>query len=362
MYDIYDMKTLLQIIFKYTKKNARILADQYLLKDVSIISKWRNNVIYPRNDDIIKIVEFVENEATSSQKELIRDNIEELLKKAPIKNKIKEIILDTKDFSEFLKEAISVAMPEYEPECEEKSKRIIKKENPSEKKEAYSGTVKLDFVLPEGSDINLQKLANSPGIKFNGVLNLTPKKKTLKVANFFKSSTALGILLVWIISGTIIIAFSGSMQKNNSATSASKDNALYNSDISDTEESNEYDTPVEDENFDVSSPLPESSPIPESKEVDTLDVASEEEIKEKEILTTDNQANSMVKSYEQNTITNNINESHEHNTTNNITETYEQNTTNNTQINSWNNFNIQISGENLNLVVGEQNAVSIEAE
>ena len=80
MYAIYDMKTLLEIIFKYTKKNARILADRYLLKDVSIISKWRNNVVCPKNDDIVKIVEFVNDEATISQKELIRDNIRNYLK------------------------------------------------------------------------------------------------------------------------------------------------------------------------------------------------------------------------------------------------------------------------------------------
>ena len=56
MYAIYDMKTLLEIIFKYTKKNARILADRYLLKDVSIISKWRNNVVCPKMMILLKLL------------------------------------------------------------------------------------------------------------------------------------------------------------------------------------------------------------------------------------------------------------------------------------------------------------------
>ncbi|ODM26788.1 hypothetical protein A7W90_11500 [Clostridium sp. Bc-iso-3] len=367
MYVNYDMKTLLEIIFKYTKKNARILADQYLLKDVSIISKWRNSVIYPKNDDIIKIVEFANTEATSSQKELIRDNIEELLRKAPIKSKIKDIIIDTKDFSEFLKEAISVAMPEYEEA--KKTKSISSKESQVKGKEAYSGTVKLDFDLPEGDELNLQKLANGPGIKFNGILNLTPKKKKLKVANFFTSSTALGVLLVWVISGTIIIAFSGGMQKNDSDVFASKNSSLYSEpientnepDILDTENIQEYTTP---------------SPIPEIKEIDNSKTAIQEESedsedgkdseeikesKEKEVYTANNQTNNMNNNYEQNT-TNNTNNSYEQNTTNNTNNSYEQNTTNNTQVNSWNNSNIQISGENHKVILGEQNAVIIETD
>jgi len=361
------MKTLLQIIFKYTKKNAKILADEYLLKDVSIISKWRNNVIYPKNDDILKIVEFVNNETTSSQKELIRDNIEELLKKAPIKSKIRDIILNTEDFNEFLKEAISVAMPEDD---EEKSMGVVKKEHTAEKKETYSGTVKLDFVLPEGTDINLQKLANGPGIKFNGVLNLAPKKQALKVANFFKSSTALAVFLVWIISGTIIIAFSVGMAKSSSDASQSKDGILYgesvtgeeDSDILDTEDLSGYNTPVEDEKADVPSPIPEPSPVLEVQQADAQDTAVQEENEQKEAVVSNNESNNTDKNYEQNTSSSNINNSYEENTTNNISKGYEQNITTNTQINSWSNLNIQINGDNTNVILGEQNAVSIETE
>lgn len=405
MNDIYDMKTLLEIIFKYTKKNARILADQYLIKDVSIISKWKNNVIYPKNDDIFRIVEFVNNESTFSQKELIRDNIEELLKKAPIKSKIKDIIIRTEDFSEFLKEAISVSMSAYEDNnalfsCEEEIRTgsIIKKDRKSGGKGTYSGTVELDFNLPEGEDINLQKLAMGKGIEFKGILNLIPKKKAIKVTNFFKSSTALGVLLICLIPGTII-AFAVGISSNNQSTS--KNNTMHNKSIeagmvpnaSSTKSCDEYSTPALDEkslsisgakDIDtqnkeellkeseevVSSPTPQPSHLPEAKEeyrpaaIEDKDTQKENNTINNKINNIDNssqqnKSNNINKSSQQNT-TNNINNSSQQNTNNNVNNGSQQNTTNNTEVNSWNNFSIQISGENHSLVVGEENAVSIE--
>jgi len=381
MYAMYDMKTLLEIIFKYTKKNARILADRYLLKDVSIISKWRNNVVCPKNDDIVKIVEFVNDEATISQKELIRDNIEELLKNAPIKSKIKDIILNTEDFSEFLKEAISVSMPDYEEKnilyCSDEEKRtrsIVKKELPTKKNGTYSGTVELDFNLPDGSDINLYKLAAGSEIEFKGKLNLFPRKETFRVTKFFRSSTALGVLLICVILGTII-AFSMGIPENNPFAYASKNNDAFNepavtesdSNPSGAEDSHEQSNLVADEsNLNSSESDHESgkpvtdetdSNVLESNNEDSTYATETEEINSQE--TEKPEENNQKDSTDDRT---NSNKNSEHTTTNNITKSSEQTVTNNTQINSWNNFNIQISGENLNLIVGEQNAVSIETE
>jgi hypothetical protein len=384
MYGIFDMKTLLEIIFKYTNKNARILADQYLLKDVSIISKWRNNVICPRNDDIVKIVEFVNDEATISQKELIRDNIEELLKNAPIKTKIKDIIIHTNDFCEFLKEAISVSTLEYERKnilyCSEEKKRtrsIVKKEPQAKQKGAYSGTVELDFILPEGDDISLQKLAAGSEIEFKGKLNLSPKKESFRIAKFFKSSTALGVLLVWLISGTII-AFSIGIPKTNPFAYALKSNDAFSEPVvaesdsnpSGTEDSHEQSNQVADEinlnpsdnNLEYSKPVADEkgSDALEYNDVNSSNLAEAEETNspEEERHEEDNQN----KQDSAGNKSNNANKDTEQTTTNNYINSSEKSTTNNTEINSWNNFNIQISGENLNLIVGEQNAVSIETD
>ena len=106
----FSLKTVLEIIFKVTKKNARILAQSYLLKDESTISKWKKNKLLPRNDDIAKIVEFVMNESKTAQRKIIRDKIEELINEAPIEDELTNIILNTEDFSEFLYEAISVCV------------------------------------------------------------------------------------------------------------------------------------------------------------------------------------------------------------------------------------------------------------
>lgn len=376
MSNIYNMKTLLEIIFKYTKKNARILADGYLLKDVSIISKWRNNVAYPKNDDIIRIVEFVNNEATLSQKELIRDDIEQLLENTPIKSKIKDIIINTQDFSEFLKEAISVSMPDYDgkniyyrSEKEKRTPSIVKKEPQTKRKETYSGTVDLDFILPEGNNINLQKLVSGSEIEFKGKLNLFPKRETLRIANFFKGSTALGVLLVWVILGGLIV-FSVDTSKINPFAYASKSHNVYDesdhleNDLNSLENYQEYNEPAADEmESSASQPLPTPTYEAEPKEINSLkeEGKQEEDNQEEDNQEEDNQEKDKQKENEAvgNEI-DNTNENFEQTITNNVVNSSEKTTTNNTEINSWNNFNIQISGENLNLIVGEQNAVSIE--
>ncbi len=77
---ILNIKTILDIIFSISKKNANILANTYLLKDVSIVSKWKNSKAIPKNDDILRVIDFVINESTLSQQKIIRDSLEELVK------------------------------------------------------------------------------------------------------------------------------------------------------------------------------------------------------------------------------------------------------------------------------------------
>lgn len=87
--DDYSLKVIFEVIFKVTRKNANVLADMYLLKDKSIISKWKNRKNTPKAEDIKKIVEFVISESTTSQKKIIRDSIENQLKDSSIKKKLR---------------------------------------------------------------------------------------------------------------------------------------------------------------------------------------------------------------------------------------------------------------------------------
>jgi hypothetical protein len=59
-----NIKNVLSILFVVTKKSANILADRYLLKDVSIISKWKNNKAEIKTDDINRIVDFANSETS----------------------------------------------------------------------------------------------------------------------------------------------------------------------------------------------------------------------------------------------------------------------------------------------------------
>ena len=97
----------LNIIFKTTTKSAQIFADFYLRKDISIISRWRNNVVIPKSGDLRKIVEFTLNESTGVQRIVIKDELIKLLNNSSIKKEIKNVILEKDSFEDFLVEFLS---------------------------------------------------------------------------------------------------------------------------------------------------------------------------------------------------------------------------------------------------------------
>lgn len=172
----FDLKALLDIIFKATEKSADIMADNYLLKDKSIISEWEKSAIVPGNDDIQGIIKFVLNESTDTQQQTIRDNIEQLVKESALKKELKEAILSCGDLTAFLSEAISVS--------------ISTSEN------------KYGLETLEQTDIEL---------------NLRPVTKMSTTLNFIKKTYVLGLIILCVVSGSLI-TYSNN-QKNKSVNS-----------------------------------------------------------------------------------------------------------------------------------------------
>ncbi len=108
--EVISVKLLLETLFKILKKSTNYFADAYLLKDVSLISKWKTGKAIPKNEDISKIVEFVNNESTGMQRHLIRIKIEEYIKESLLEVSLKNMLIDIKDFSMFLKETIIISV------------------------------------------------------------------------------------------------------------------------------------------------------------------------------------------------------------------------------------------------------------
>jgi len=355
MTDTYDLKAILEIIFTITKKNAKTLADEYLLKDVSIISKWKNNVVYPRSYDISKIIEFVVSESTVSQKGIIRDNIEELLRKAPIKNKFKEIVFNTENFGEFLKEAISVSVFAFEQTAEDicivedrSIKNMSKTDNETKQNGSYTGTVELDFILPEGADVNLQNLPAGTGIEFKGKLNLTPRKRILKVANFLKSRSVLGVIIIWALSSSTVALFTV-FNKNNSTLLSTKNG-------------DEYSTPsvtnlVKNETLSSYTPAPKIE-VPSFVPSPSIQspVPSPIQITEKNI--SRNPSTYIQKENKDNT-TINTNKNITKNAPENITKNTTKDESNNASATSGN-INVNVNGDGNIVVAGPQSGVTFE--
>lgn len=108
--EVFSVKLLLETLFKVLKRSTNYFADAYLLKDVSLISKWKTGKAIPKNEDINKIVEFVNNEATGMQRHLIRRKIEEYINASLLDISLKNMLLDIEDFSLFLTETLIISV------------------------------------------------------------------------------------------------------------------------------------------------------------------------------------------------------------------------------------------------------------
>lgn len=105
---VLDLRNILEIIFRTTKKRGNVLADCYLIKDPSIISKWKNFKAKPTNEDIMKIVEFAHAESTETQRKIMRDEIINLINGSYLKGVIRDSIINIEDFGEFLSEVLKL--------------------------------------------------------------------------------------------------------------------------------------------------------------------------------------------------------------------------------------------------------------
>ncbi len=212
MQEVYNITSVLDIILKVTNKNLNILAHSYLLKDKSIVSKWKSGKAVPRNYDIQKIVEFVVNECTLSQQKVIRGMIEKLIESEPaINNEICGIIFSNSDFSEFLREALSMAISFDNGYL--KHENIQKAQTPEnnciagfikEQDGRYKGKLEFDLVLSQEDGSKSMRLYSESGMELKGNLKVTSKDSLIKAAKYAKKASSLGAVFLLIVTGVII--------------------------------------------------------------------------------------------------------------------------------------------------------------
>jgi hypothetical protein len=219
--NILSIKNILDIIFKTIKKNASYFADSYLLKDVSMIYKWRCNKVVPKSEDITRIVEFTFKESSEAQRRIIRDQIEQLIVDSTLKEEIRYSIINTDSFEEFLKVALDISTAGCE-EVRESNESIepfsIKLDDTDLKKETsesirkeilsgdgidgeYSGVMKFDLVLNKKGDIHQPDL-NLKNVEISD-LRRAGKPKGGLLGDYKRRITVTGIVII----GTIINFF-----------------------------------------------------------------------------------------------------------------------------------------------------------
>lgn len=105
--ELFNIRALLEIIFRITGITANKFAIDYLMKDPAVIARWKSGRILPRISDIVEIVRVVSMNSSECQKIEIRREIEDLIKGSTLYNEFRDAILGKEDFSEFLLEALS---------------------------------------------------------------------------------------------------------------------------------------------------------------------------------------------------------------------------------------------------------------
>ncbi len=209
----FNLKNILGILFKITKKSANILADRYLLKEVSIISKWKNNKAEIKSEDISRIVEFAVKETSEVQRKMIRKEIVTIINCSSITEEIKEMIIGIKDFGEFIEESLNVCTSwSYDvPDVSTKNVFSEKLDSSNEYRldlekgieGGYKGIVKFDLQLLKNKNTALK----------NSKINLIPRSKLGNAKKFIEARSVLTVIfIVAILSYTFIQA--GNNNKN----------------------------------------------------------------------------------------------------------------------------------------------------
>lgn len=223
-----SIRNILDIVFKITKKNANILADCYLIKDSSIISKWKNNRARPKNEDLYKIADFAHEESTGTQRKMIRNEIEILIYNSSLKEEIKESLLRIAEFREFLVEVLNVStssvgktpkqnklIVQPSEDCEfdrvSNSETITAFHNSLEGN--YSGVVEFNLVLSKnGEDGRKGTLSGVADYRTN--ISRSIKSRMGNLQKQIKSKSVLGTVLIVIITGFMVVQATNSNQNS----------------------------------------------------------------------------------------------------------------------------------------------------
>ncbi|EPR12955.1 hypothetical protein [Ruminiclostridium papyrosolvens] len=213
----FNLKNILGILFKITKKNANILADRYLLKEVSIISKWKNNKAEIKSEDISRIVEFAVKESSEVQRKMIRKEILAIIDCSSITEEIKEMLIEIKDFGEFIEESLNVCTSwSYDVPDVNTSNGFTDKLSSGDEYDldlekglegGYKGIVRFDLeLLKNKSNQESTGTKKNPVLK-NSKINLIPKSKLGNAKKFIEARSILTVIVVVaILSYTFIQA------------------------------------------------------------------------------------------------------------------------------------------------------------
>lgn len=232
----------IDIIFSVTKKKGNILADSYLIKNSSIISKWKSHKAKPTNEDISKIADFAFEESSEMQRKIIRNGIMDLIINSSLKNGIKSSLLRIEDFKEFLSEVLNVATAgkdRQQSEADLKARELKKNEfayndienhkNNTETVMAfsddtegkYSGVVEFNMFLSKDRGEKSAGMGKNEGYKSNGMINAEINSNMQRKLK--STTTILGSIIVVVIIG--LLAVNAADNSCNADCEAIKDNS-----------------------------------------------------------------------------------------------------------------------------------------
>jgi hypothetical protein len=355
----FSLENVLNIIFRTTTKSAQIFADLYLRKDVSIISRWKNNSSTPKIEDFRKIVDFTVNESTAVQRVAMKDEIKRLLNYSSLNEEIKTVIFQKEGFDDFLLETLSASAfanqndisttNSIEHYSKDKNQNYLKRQNSTiDIDGVYTGTINFDVVLRRTDE--QESVASGKGdIHLNSNLVNSSKKKFGKAKKSILSGTILSIVVLGIASSFFIAQAAynipdaqTSKVSQNTVMSEPNNNVKSQSSLPSQKISNADDiTAVKVEEATLS-PLPSSTPIqsptPQNKYI------SENKISKS------NNVSYEKKTHSKNNNNNNINS----NNTNSHNNTVINNSKNTTSADK----SITINGDN-NIVVNGNSSISI---
>lgn len=186
-----NIGNILKVIFKTINKKGNILADLYLIKDSSIISKWKSCRSKPTNEDLSKIVEFTYEESSEMQRKIIRNEIEGLIFSSEIRTAIKTSLIGITDFKEFLSEVLNVATAPKDI-VEDKKNKLVENCHESESNKWYQSKndnngfdIKADFF-------DAKENTSSGIVEFDVVLdNYSAQKDTFRCRGTGKFNLAI---------------------------------------------------------------------------------------------------------------------------------------------------------------------------